>query len=184
MLQVTNKCLLFSAPAENFARAFHRWFAGIVPELQLGALGQLDSTSSVSGGSIITLLSCPCNPQFPLAEPVPDWEERISKLSRACAQTCGESHSPGIAPPGSRTAKFRLRSMIPGSRTVARRYQSAMNLGESSGKPGTPPVTVHQTLWLGKDWAGVRSMAITVTVVLAILALGSALSSRRPDARQ
>lgn len=130
------------------------------------------------------LLSCPCNPQFPLAEPVPDWEERISKLSRACAQTCGESHSPGIAPPGSRTAKFRLRSMIPGSRTVARRYQSAMNLGESSGKPGTPPVTVHQTLWLGKDWAGVRSMAITVTVVLAILALGSALSSRRPDARQ
>ncbi len=53
---------------------------------ELGVLQQLDSISSVSGGSIISAFLA-CNLQFPLTGPVPDWEERISKPFRTfCAQ--------------------------------------------------------------------------------------------------
>src|SRR5690348_7652855 len=44
---------------------------------ELGILHQLDSISSVSGGSIINAFLA-CNLQFPLTAPVPNWEEQVS----------------------------------------------------------------------------------------------------------
>ena len=53
---------------------------------EVGVLDQIDSISSVSGGSIINAFLA-CNLQLPLTGPVPNWEERISKPFREfCAQ--------------------------------------------------------------------------------------------------
>lgn len=48
---------------------------------ELGILRQLDSISSVSGGSIINAFLV-CTLQFPLEGPIPDWESTVSKPFR------------------------------------------------------------------------------------------------------
>src|SRR5690348_13399280 len=110
---------------------------------EAGVLHQLDSISSVSGGSIINAFLA-SNLQFPLAGPVPDWEERIAKPFRAfCAHSLRR--------------KPILQGLLPwkqNSEVLAQQYDSRLTRGKKISELPARPLFIFcgTDLLYGVNW--------------------------------
>jgi NTE family protein len=111
---------------------------------ELGVLQQIDTISSVSGGSIINAFLA-CNLEFPISSPVQDWEANISKPFRAfCARNIRR--------------KPIFKGVLPwetNSKVLAEQYDSLLTRGKSiSGLPAANPLFVFcgTDLAYGVNW--------------------------------